>query len=96
MSGASIPIREHRKIATSPAMQALVKQVAKEIAAEANSRAGITDGYVSESDVAPNPDVTVDRRTARGHVWAKSGAAIHAERKDAVLMSIAAEQGARR
>lgn len=96
MSGASIPKSEHRKIATSPAMRDLVKQVAAEIAAQANSMAGITDGYTSESPVDPNPDVTVDRRTARGHVWAKTGEAIYAERKNAILMTLAANEGARR
>lgn len=96
MSGASIPVSEHRKIARSAAMKELVTQVAAEIAKKANAEAGITDGFVSESPVTPEPDVTVDRRTARAHVWAKTGEAIHAEIKNGILMGIAASDGARR
>lgn len=95
MSGVSIPRREHRKISTSPAMQALVKKVAAEIAAQANANAGIIDGYVSESEIAPNPDVAVDRRFAQSYVWAKTGDAIRAENRDGILLGIAASQGAR-
>lgn len=84
---------EHNKIRRSPAMQKLVKQVADQIAAEANSRAGISDGYVSESAVEPNPDVTVSNDSARAHVWAKTGDAIRAEKRDAILLGIVADRG---
>jgi len=88
-----LPRGEHNKIRRSPAMQKLVKQVAAEVAATANGRAGISDGYVSESSLAPNPDVTVGNDTARAHVWAKTGEAIRAEKRDAILLGIVADRG---
>lgn len=96
MSWVRISRAEHRKITTSPAMQELVKKVAAKIAKEANAAAGIADGYVSESEITPNPDVAVDRRFAQSYVWAKTGEAIRAERRDAILMGIVASRGARR
>jgi hypothetical protein len=96
MSGSWVYISraEHRKIRTSKAMRDLVKQVADEIAKQANSKAGISDGYVTESPLSPNPDVTAKGDRARAHVWAKTGEAIRAEHKNAILMGIAAENGA--
>jgi hypothetical protein len=88
-----LPLGEHKKIRRSPAMQKLVKQVAAEVADIANARAGISDGYVSESSVAPNPDVTVGNDSARAHVWAKTGEAIRAEKRDAILLGIVADRG---
>lgn len=96
MSGVSIPRREHNKIRRSAAMQRLLAKEAAKIAGKANSAAGISDGYVSTSPVAPNPDLTVKGGSAQAHVWAKTGEAIRAERRNAILMGLAAGEGARR
>jgi len=76
------------KIRKSAAMRQLVAQVAAEIATDASSRAGAPDGY-------GHGDVTVGSDRARAHVWAKTGDAIHAERKDSPLMQIVGEAGPR-
>lgn len=89
-----ITLGDHRKIKRSAGVQQALKELAAKVSAEANSRAGISDGYTSESDVAPNPDLTVSADSARAHVWAKTGAAIHAEKKNAILMAIAGDEGA--
>ena len=69
-------------------MQQLVADEAAKIAAQCGSMAGDPDGY-------GHGDVTVGDDRARAHVWAKSGAAIHAERKDSPLMQIVAAAGPR-
>lgn len=89
-----ISLAEHKKIKRSAGVQDALRALAAKVAAEANSNAGISDGYVSESDAAPNPDLTVSADSARAHVWAKSGEAIAAERRNAVLMTIAGNEGA--
>lgn len=96
MSYVSIPLKEHNKIRRSKDMQNALAKEAARIAAEANSRAGISDGYVSTSPIEPNPDVTVKGGSAQAHVWAKTGDAIRAERRNAILMGIAASEGAHR
>lgn len=95
MAGLKLTPREYYKIRRSPGVQRALAKLAAELADDANSRAGIADGYVSVSEVAPNPDLTVGNDTARAHVWAKSGEAIRAERRDSPLMQLAAEGGRR-
>jgi hypothetical protein len=92
VSNVSIGISEHNKIRRSKAIQNALAAEAAKIAAEANSRAGLTadDGYKSDSPVAPNPDLTVGDDSARAHVWA-SGEAVRAEKQNAYLMGIAGE-----
>lgn len=92
----SIPLKEHNKIRRSKDMKAALAAEAEHVAAEANSRAGITDGFVSTSPVAPNPDLTVKGGSAQAHVWAKTGPAIRAENKNAILMGLAANEGMHR
>ena len=94
MSWVKLTRRDHNAIRTSESMKRALKKEASRIANQANSRAGITDGYVTESSVEPNPDVTVSQGRARAHVWAKTTEAIRAERKNAILMGIAGDQGA--
>lgn len=91
MAGLKMTPREFYKIRRSAGMQRALAKLAAELADDANSRAGIADGYVSVSEVAPNPDVTVGKDTTRAHVWAKTGEAIRAERRNSPLMQIAAE-----
>jgi hypothetical protein len=94
MSWVSLKRRDHNAIRTSESMKRALKKEASRLANLANSRAGITDGYVTESPVNPNPDLTVSQGRARAHVWAKTSEAIRAERKDAILMGIAGDDGA--
>lgn len=90
-----ITLGDHHKIKKSASVQAALRDLAAKVAAQANSMAGTdSDGYVSESDAAPNPDLTVSADSARAHVWAKSGEALAAERRNAVLMTIAGNEGA--
>lgn len=94
MSWVKIGRGEHNKIRRSKDVQNALADLAASIAAEANSRAGLTgdNGYKSDSPVEPNPDLTVGYDRARAHVWA-SGQAVRAENKDAILMGIAASKG---
>ncbi|AHY26836.1 hypothetical protein PBI_ZOEJ_12 [Mycobacterium phage ZoeJ] len=80
-----MPNSEHRKIRKLPEVQAELQRLAGEIAQRAGAIADAPDGY--------GTDLEVGSTRARAHVWAKSGAAIHAEIKSAPLMTIAAEQG---
>ena len=66
-------------------MKDALTDIAVDIAREAGQRAGDSEGYGN--------DLTVGTDRARAHVWARSGKAIHAERKDAVLLQIVAERG---
>ena len=84
MNRISIPIRDHNRIRTSPAIVAAVEQLAAEIADDANRRAGVA-GY--------QHDVNVGTDRARAHVWPEDKAA-HEERQHAYLLQIAAERGA--
>lgn len=95
MSWVKIGRGEHNKIRRSKDMQTALAALAAKIAAEANSRAGLTtdDGYKSDSPLEPNPDLTVGYDRARAHVWA-SGKAVKAENDNAILMGIAAGEGA--
>lgn len=93
-SWVSIPLKEHNKIRRSKAMQAALAAEAAKVAAQANSRGG-TDGYRSESELEPNPDVTVKGGSAQAHVW-PSGEAVGVENRDAILMGLAASQGMKR
>lgn len=94
MSWVKLTRRDHNAIRTSEHMKKALKKEASRIANLANSRAGISDGYVTESPVEPNPDLTVSQGRARAHVWAKTAEAIQAERKRGILMGIAGDQGA--
>lgn len=73
--------------------------LANEIAAEATTVANMTVGRRHAGKGGkPVPaefgtDVTVGTDSARAHVWAKNGPAIHAERKDAILPAIANQYG---
>ena len=78
-------IDDHNEIRRSAGVQAELSKVADRIAAQANSRAGTTDGY--------GTDLTVGTDRARAHVWAKTGEALHAEAKTAPLMGIVGGQG---
>jgi hypothetical protein len=89
-----ITLGDHHRIKRSAGVQQALRELAATVAAEANDRAGISGGYTSESDVAPSPDVTVSADGARAHVWARTGEAIHAEKKNAILMAIAGDEGA--
>jgi hypothetical protein len=88
MSWVKLTSRDHNAIRKSkPMQQALAKEAAR-IADEANSRAGLSEGYTSTSELEPNPDLTVGGDRARAHVWA-SGAAVGAEKKNGILMGMA-------
>lgn len=89
-SWVSIPLKDHKKIMRSKSVQDALAKEAARIAALANSRAGLSDAYKSDSPVEPNPDLTVSSDSARAHVWA-SGAAVGAENRNAYLMGIAGE-----
>jgi hypothetical protein len=83
---------DHNRIRRSKSIQNALADEAAKIAAQANSRAGISaaNGYKSDSPVEPNPDLTVGNDRARAHVWA-SGEAVRAEKQNAYLMGIAGE-----
>ena len=92
MSWVKLGRAEHNRIRRSKDIQNALAAEAAKIAAEANSRAGTpaSNGYKSDSPVAPNPDLTVGNDRARAHVWA-SGEAVGAENRNAYLMGIAGE-----
>jgi hypothetical protein len=90
----NIPIADHRMISTMDDVANAVRLLSAELADQANSVANIKGGFVSESDVEPNPDLTIGTDSARGHVWAKTRQAIRAERKNAILMALAGSGGA--
>lgn len=87
------------EIATSSETQAYLLGLANEIAAEATTVANMTVGKRhmgkrgSTIKAEFGTDVTVGTDTARAHVWAKNGPAIHAERKDGILAAISDEYG---
>lgn len=89
------------EIARSPETQALLASIANEIAAEATDAANATVGkrHVDKKQGGrPIPAlygtvVNVGRTRARGYIWARNGTAIHAERKDAILPTIADQYG---
>lgn len=87
MSKLEMPIGDFVEIRTSADMQAAVDAETSRIAGEANSLAGTTDGY--------GTDLTVGTDRVRGHVWAKTGEALHAEAKDSPLMKLAGRGGAK-
>lgn len=92
------PAQIAAEIATSAETQAMLLGLANEIAAEATSVAVQTVGkrhVTSHGPVKPEygTDVTVGTDSARAHVWAKNGPAIHAERKEPVLPTIANQYG---
>lgn len=87
-----ITVGDHHKIKKSAGVQAALRDLAAKVAAQANSMAG-TDGYTSESEMAPNPDLTVGSDSARAHVW-PTGEAVGAEKRNAILMTIAGNEGA--
>jgi hypothetical protein len=91
MSRLSIPIPEHNKIRTSPALKAELIRLAKEIADEAGRRADPDE----PSKEHYGHDLRVGTDRARAHVWPKSGEAINAENNDALLLQIVAERGGR-
>jgi len=88
-----ITLGDHHKIMKSAGVQAALRDLAAKVAAQANSMAGMSDGYTSESEMAPNPDLTVGSDSARAHVWA-TGEAVGIEKKNAILMTIAGNEGA--
>ena len=89
------------EIATSAETQAVLLAIASEIASEAEAAANMTVGKRhadKKQGGRPIPaefnvDVTVGSDTARAHVWAANGTAIHAERKDGILAAIADQHG---
>lgn len=85
MGRLSIPRSEHNAIRTSAGVRAALSDLAVEIADEASRRGRAPDGYGN--------DLTVGTDRARAHVWARSGEAIRAERRDAPLLQIIAERG---
>lgn len=93
MAGVSIPLRDHKQIANSGDVRRALKELAAKLAKDANSAAGIVDGYVSISEVPPEPDLTRGSDASRAHVWAKTGEAIRAERKEAILMGMVGDEG---
>lgn len=90
-----------QEIAKSPETQALLAQIAGEIADEATRVANMTVGkrHVDKKQGGrPIPaiygtGVNVGRTRARGYIWAANGTAIHAERKDGILPEIADQYG---
>jgi hypothetical protein len=88
MSWVKLTNRDHNAIRTSKSMQQALAKEAARIADEANARAGLSDGYTSTSELAPNPDLTVGGDRARAHVW-PTGAAIREEKKNGILMGMA-------
>lgn len=88
-----------KEIATSANTQAMLLGLVNEIAAEATTAANMTVGKRHTGKGGkPIPaefgtDVTVGTDSARAHVWAKNGTAIHAERKDGILAEIANQYG---
>lgn len=88
-----------QSIATSAETQSWLLGLANEIAAEAATAANMTVGKRHTGKGGkPIPaefgtDVTVGTDSARAHVWAKNGTAIHAERKDGILAEIADQYG---
>lgn len=79
--------------------QAMLAQIAGEIADEATRIANMTVGKRHlDKGGRPIPaeygtQVNVGRTRARGYIWAKNGTAIHAERKDAILPEVASAYG---
>lgn len=90
MSDIKLGKAEHNKIRRSKDIQSALAAEAARIASEANSRAGLSGAYKSDSPAAPNPDLTVGDDRARAHVWA-SGEAVGAENRNAYLMGLAGE-----
>lgn len=88
MSWVRLTNRDHNNIRRSKSMQQALAKEAARIADEANSRAGLSEGYTSTSEAPPDPDLTVGADRARAHVWA-SGAAVRAEKKNGILMGMA-------
>lgn len=88
MSWVKLTKRDHESIRKSPAMRQALAELAAKIAEDANSAAGLDEGYTSTSEVEPNPDLTVSGDRARAHVWA-TGKAVRAENKNGILMGMA-------
>lgn len=90
-----------REIARSPETQQLLLGMAHEIAEKAAQAADSVVGDLKDwrgrlqHTDAPyfGTDLTVGDDTARAHVWAANGPAIHAERKDGVLVAAASGYG---
>lgn len=90
-----------KEIARSSETQEYLLATANEIASEATAVANMTvgKGHVDKRQGGRpvsaqfGTDVTVGSDTARAHVWAKNGPAIHAERKDGILAEIADQYG---
>ena len=81
-----------KQIATSPETEAFLLGVAREIAAEATSAADALVGGEHKEGAEFGVDSQVLTR-AKAYIWAKNGAAIHAERKAAVLVAAASQHG---
>lgn len=98
------PKQMAQEIARSPETQQFLLGKAHEIAEDATRAADSLVGDLKawrgdlQHKDAPyfGTDVTVGSDAARAHVWAANGAAIHAERKGAVLVAASADVGIKR
>jgi hypothetical protein len=100
MGRLDIPISDHNQIRRSAGVQAELRNIASEIADEAERRMGPWERDRRPSDESENDgpaygtDLTVGSDRARAHVWPRTGAAVNAEARDAPLLQIVAERGA--
>lgn len=76
-------------IANSPEMQALLLNIGDQIALDASLAADDLVGTRHKVPAEFGVEAKTAAKTARVHVWAKNGAAIHAERKAQVLVTAA-------
>lgn len=82
-----------KAIAGSPETQAQLLDIANDIAATATSAANGLVGEQHKDSAQFGVDSSIEGGKARAHIWAVNGAAIHAERKAAVLVDAASKYG---
>lgn len=77
------------EIASSPEMQAFLMEAGEQIAADATAAANELVGERHKMPAEFGVQAKLRAKTARVHIWAKNGTAIHAERKAGVLVAAA-------
>lgn len=77
------------EIAKSSEMQAVLMNIGDQIALDASLAADDLVGKQHKVPAEFGVQAKTQAKTARVHVWAKNGAAIHAERKAQVLVKAA-------
>lgn len=77
------------EIASSPEMQSALMNIGDQIALDASLAADDLVGARHKVPAEFGVEAKTAAKTARVHIWAKNGAAIHAERKAQVLVNAA-------